>query len=199
MTGLEGVYAAPSSDETDDAFALDDEDGEDSVPPAVWYTVPLWRVWLFSLLGGALYQSYWMYRTWGAYRQSLGYSEHQRWRARQAANGFRVSAFWRAALFLYSYGLLVFVQREGRRAGVPGPGPAWLWFGLHVTALVVLPFGLNLLALSVVFLPAQLTVNRLHERSGGSPEREPVTAAEACWVAAGLLALWTVLNAQGVP
>jgi hypothetical protein len=91
VTGLEGVYAAPRSDEDDpeDADSGDDEDA--LAPPAVWYTVPLLRLWLFSLVGGGLYQSYWMYRMWSAYRQSLGYSEHRRWRARHEANGFRIS------------------------------------------------------------------------------------------------------------
>jgi hypothetical protein len=199
VTGLPGVYAAPTSDEADDDVPEDDDEHEGSAPPVFWHTVPLWRLGLFSFLGGPLYQSYWMYRAWGAYRLSWGYSERIRWEARYEANGFRVSAFWRAALFPYSYCLLVVVGREARLTGVTGLGPAWLWSGLHLVALMALPSGPSLLALSFVFLPAQSVMNRLHERRGGDPERPGVTAGELCWLGAGFLALWTVALSRGWP
>ena len=180
----EGVEASPDSeDEHDDDTASKTDETE---LPAVWYAVPTWRLWLFSLVGGAVYQAYWMYRCWHAFRASMGYSERARWLARYQQNGFRPSAFWRAALFLYSYCWLAVVRREARSCGVKGFGPPWLWFGLQLFSLS-LPWGWNLLGLSLAFLPVQLTMNRLHDQLSGNRAREPVTASELCWLALGLL------------
>lgn len=191
MSTLEGVYAAPAADEDDGRDALTDEDDSEPSPTAVWYAVPLWRLWLLSLLGGGLYQGYWMYRCWRAFRASHGYSRHALWQARYEATGFRVSPFWRAALSLYTYCFLLVVQREARLARVTGFGPPALWFGVQLAALTALPLGWNLLALSLAFLPAQAVVNRLHDELHPERSREPVSGAELCWLAVGLLVtLW---------
>jgi hypothetical protein len=159
---MEGVEASPESeDEHDQAPAS--EDAPENELPVVWYAIPAWRLWLFSLVGGAVYQAYWMYRCWLAFRVSMGYSQRERWLARYQHNGFRASPFWRAALFLYSYCWLAVARREAQLSGVKGFGPPWPWFALQLLSLS-LPFGWNLLGLSLAFLPAQLAVNRMHDQ-----------------------------------
>lgn len=196
MSDWNDVYSAPTADEEEPIEGGEGGGQETDAPPAVWFALPIWRLWLFSLLGGGLYQAYWMYRSWRAFRASDGYSRHALWQARHAANGFRVSAFWRAATVFYSYCFLVVVEREARRAQVSGFGPPWLWFALQLAAITVLPFGWNLVALSLAFVPAQLTVNRLHDKLNESRKREPIRAAELCWLAAGLATTLSVVGAR---
>lgn len=199
MSGLEGPYAPPQSDgeagDEDEDDALQSE-AADTVP-ANWYAIPVWRLFLFSLLGGNIYLLHYMYRSWQAHRRSFGYSAQAVWRARYDATGFQVSPFWRAALLVYSYSWLSVVRREALRERVPGFGPAGPWFALQLTALSFLPMGWNILALSVVFLPAQLTVNRLHDRAHGEKWREPITAGELCWLGLGVVAMLFALKNVG--
>jgi hypothetical protein len=185
VSALNEVYAPPAKDdegESEDA-AADDQDG--LAAPTVWFAIPVWRLWLFSLLGGTVYQMYWMYRCWQAFRASMGYSAQERWQERYENNRFRASPFWRAALLLYTYCWMLVVRREALRNRVASFGPPWLWFALQLAAITVLPFGWNLLGLSLAFLPAQLAVNRMHDKLYANRVREPITAAELCWLAAG--------------
>jgi hypothetical protein len=180
------------AEEGDDASGNENEgDGELA---SVWYAIPVWRLWLFSLLGGAVYQMYWMYRSWRAFRQSMGYSEQARWLARYERNGFRPSPFWRAALGVYSYCWLVVVRREARLSGVTSFGPPGLWFACQLSGLW-LPLGWSLIGVSIAFVPAQLAVNRMHDSLGANQAREAVTAAELVWLALGFA--WLLLAARG--
>jgi hypothetical protein len=74
-------------------------------------------------------------------------------------------------------------------------GPPGLWFACQASAFW-LPFGWNLISLSLAFLPAQLAVNRMHDKLGGNQAREVVTATELCWLALGLALL--LIAARGV-
>jgi hypothetical protein len=188
VTVLNDVYAPPANDEESqsESESAADDDEEGTAAPVVWFAIPVWRLWLFSLFGGSVYQMYWMYRCWRAFRASMGYSRHERWHARYERNRFRASPFWRAVLQLYTYCWMLVVRREALRYGVPSFGPPWLWFALQLAAITLLPFGWNLLALSLAFLPAQLAVNRMQDKLEGSRVREPVTAAELCWLAVGV-------------
>jgi hypothetical protein len=197
VNGLEEAYAPPQSDAEQSAEAAAEADVGETRAPAYWYAIPLWRLFLFSLLGGSVYQFHFTYRAWQAHRESFGYSAEPRWRARYEATGFRVSPFWRAALTVHNYSWLLVVGREARRRGVPGFGPAGLWFLLQLAALVFFPPGWNILALSLALLPAQLTVNRLHDKTTGSRARAPISAAELCWLAMGVYASWTALQSLG--
>lgn len=185
---MEAAYAQPAADRDDEHDELEDDD-EEEAPSAVWYAVPLWRLWLFSLLGGLPYQGYWAYRSWCAFRVSEGYSRHALWRARYRANGFRVSPFWRALLGVYTYCFMLVVRREARLARVSGFGPPWVWFAAQLSALTFLPLEWGLLALSLAFVPVQSVVNRIHDRVEGTRTRARLSAAELCWLALGLL--WT--------
>ena len=48
-----------------------------------------------------------------------------------------------------------------------------------------------LIALSVAFLPAQLAVNRMHDKLSGNRARQAATAGELCWLVVGLAFLLT--------
>jgi hypothetical protein len=52
-----------------DADSEADEGVADLVTPR-WYAISVWRLLVLSLLGGWFYQTYWMYRSWQAYRAS---------------------------------------------------------------------------------------------------------------------------------
>ena len=188
---LAGAYAEPEQDDDVEAGGDDDE----LETPAVWYRLPLWRLWLFSLLGGWWYQIHWMYSSWRAYRASLGYSRQVKWRAIHAQTGALPSPFWRALLLVYSYNLLLTIRREARLAGVSGFGEPALWFGLQLVAGSLPAFRVSApwiqLLLSIIFLPAQATVNRIADRQSGERRREPISVGELLSVAVGLLLIVT--------
>jgi hypothetical protein len=161
---------------------------------AVWFAMPLWRLWLFTLLGGGLFQIYWLYCGWAAYRRSWGYSKQQQWRSVYLQTGYRVSPFWRAVLQVHSYALLAAIWREARVAGIRRMGSPGLWFVMQMLTLVV---GVSMTkvwwstgVLSLTFLPAQATVNRLSDAQGGARAREPMAAGELVCLLVGAALVW---------
>lgn len=180
---VDGGVGLDEDDAFDDGDELDDE-ADDEAPEleAVWYRLPVWRLWLFTLLGGWLYQVHYIYCAWCAYRASMGYSRQLEWRAVHRRTGFRVSPFWRALVSVYSYALLVVIWREARLCGVRRVGWPGLWSVAHWASVVLLAWSpkwwLTLPFLSVVFLPAQATINALADQQQGDRRREPVTGSE---------------------
>src|SRR6478736_1970930 len=186
-------------DSDDDSAAKSSDLRELSSPVLVWFAMPLWRLWLFSLVGGLVFHIYWMYRSWAAYRASWGYSKRKQWLAVHERTGFQVSPGWRAIAQVYSYPLLVAIRREARLKGIRGMGPPALWFGIQMLATSAALNNLVWLELSLfslVFLPAQWTVNRLAESSPQGHRREPVRGLELVCVLVGAYLIWRQ-NTQG--
>lgn len=178
-------------DETEQALDADEP------ARAVWFAIPLRRLFLFTLLGGWFYAVYWMYRSWLAYRASWGYSRQREWREIYERTGFRVSPFCRAALGAYCYGLLVALRREARAAGIK----VWIWpwptFALGALASSLTDPWLQRGLMAVLFLPAQAAANRLQERTSASQTTEPVAGGDILWILIGLCSAWLVLAGGG--
>jgi hypothetical protein len=176
-----------------DADSEADEGVADPVTPR-WYAISVWRLLVLSLLGGWFYQTYWMYRSWQAYRASWGYSRAPEWHAVYERTGFRISPFWRAFLGVYCYGLFVAVKREALAVGLKSLIAPWLLFAVWcIGSFIGSLFDPWLVkgAIGLVFLPAQLTVNRINERVTGSKLREPMSSGEltAAFVGAVMMGL----------
>jgi len=203
---LDEDHANDSDDEGDDSDGDDSEapssDRQIRSPVLVWFAMPLWRLWLFTLVGGWVFQVYWFYRSWAAYRASWGYSKREQWLAVHARTGFRISPGWRAFLQFYSYALLVAVRREARLNGIRSMGPPALFFVIQAVALFA---GLNnvvwleVALLSLVFLPAQLTVNRLSDSLSQGRRREPVRGLEIASALVGAYLTWFQYTRVGHP
>src|SRR5689334_8337490 len=99
QVGASNPYEAPTDDGDEDNVEDDSDDAPSSgEPPQHWYTVSLARVLVGTLVGGWLYQTYWMFHWWSAYRQSEGYSRAPFWRAVRERTGFQINPTWRALL-----------------------------------------------------------------------------------------------------
>jgi hypothetical protein len=196
-------------DETDESEPRDldannsdsnDDDAASTTAPH-WYAIPVWRLVVLSLLGGWFYQTHWMYRSWQAYRASWGYSRAPEWRVVYERTGFRVSPFWRAILGVYCYGLLVAMRREARVLGLKSWIAPWPMFAAWCACSMLGPW-LDAwwfrVSSALLFVPAQLTVNRLGERVTGSKLREPPSHGEVVAALAGLIALSLSLLVAGV-
>lgn len=172
--------------------AQDDEEepGDSEIAP-VWYCVPIWRLWLFALLGGWLYQARYQYCAWRAYRRSFGYSRQREWVAVYQRTGFRVSPFWRAVLGIYFYALVVVVWREAKLAGVRRWGPPFVLAGAQLAAVLLssLPLLWTQLLLSFVLLPFQVTVNGVADKTYGNRQREPVAQADFIVLLLGVIGM----------
>lgn len=184
------------------AWSEGDEDegelGDGEIAPR-WYCVPVWRLWLFTLLGGWLYQVRYQYCAWRAYRRSFGYSRQREWQAVKQRTGFRVSPFWRAVLGIYVYALLVVVWREARLAGVRRFGLPVIWASMHVAAVVLswFPVLWTQLILSLALLPLQATVNAIADKASGQRHREPVEQPDLIVLLVGGIGLAVVLFQRG--
>lgn len=169
-----------------------DRDGMVEPPAPRWYAIPAWRLVALSLLGGWFYQTYWMFRSWQAYRLSWGYSRAPEWHAVYERTGFRVSPFWRAVLGLYCYGLFVAVRREARVLGLKSWIAPWPMFAVwclgSVFGELLDPWPFRAL-LALWFVPTQLAVNRLNQRVTGSTLREPMSSGELASALAGAVVL----------
>lgn len=186
--------------EEDGADSSNAKTGDSGGPSIVWHAMPVWRLFVFALVGGAPYFIYWMYRAWSAYRASWGYSRAEEWQAVYRRTGFRVSPAWRAILMIHCYCLFAAVKREAAMAGVrAGLRPwsmfatVWLacWLGLGGS---LLGLALQHLLLALVIVPAQAAINRLSERAGEGAGDEPVTGAEVVWLVIGVLLTWWSIN-----
>jgi hypothetical protein len=190
------------ADERDEQEPLDDDSPSDptnelGASPRAWHAIPVWRLVVFATLGGGLYQAYWAYRCWQAYRASWGYSREPFWREVHAQSGYRPSAFWRGVLTsAYCYCLFPAVAREARAEGttaLPGPIALALAFGVVVglSAFVLGPWSL---LQALLLVPAQRSMNALSDHERGDAARTPVTAAELLCLMLGsaftLTALW---------
>jgi hypothetical protein len=179
-----------------DAAASEADDGiADPITPR-WYAIPVWRLLLLSLLGGWFYQTYWMYRSWQAYRASWGYSRAQEWHAVCERTGFRVSPFWRALLGIYCHGLFVAVRREARVLGLKSWIAPWpmlaAWCGASLAGSLFEPWPFKG-AMGLVFLPVQLAVNRINERVTGSKQRDPISSGELAAAVFGAVMMGIVM------
>jgi hypothetical protein len=189
-------------DEGQDELDLDapdsepDDEGAERATTPHWFAIPVWRLLVLSLLGGWFYQTYWMYRSWQAYRASWGYSRASEWHAVYERTGFRVSPFWRAFTGLYCYGLFVAAKREARVLGLQSwiaPWPmlaVWCVGSFLVSRIGPWPFQV---VTALVFLPAQMAVNRISDRVTGSNVREPTSGGELMAAIAGALMICLVL------
>jgi hypothetical protein len=200
VTSIDGVERLLSDDGDDSDEDEQSEPFEADISP-VWCRVPLWRVFLFSLLGGWVYQARYMYGAWGAYQASMGYSRQAQWQAVYQRTGFRVSPFWRAVLFVYAYALFIVIWREAKRAGSRSLGTPALWAGPHLLAGILPMFHVPLhwprLLLSLTLLPVQMTVNSLGDKTAGDCRREPITGGEIVAVIVGALLTILALNRMG--
>jgi len=187
--GDEGVSVEETEDEDE---GEEEADAGGAAIAAVWYCVPVWRLWLFGFLGGWLYQARYMYCAWSAYRASFGYSRQAEWREVYERTGYRVNPLWRAGVFIYSYTLFVVIWREARLAGVRRWGTPALWAAIQCGGVVLAMIRHtsllhNQLLSSLVLLPAQATVNAIADKTEGARRREPITATEILALLIGAL------------
>ncbi|MET0790078.1 MAG: hypothetical protein ABW061_01030 [Polyangiaceae bacterium] len=174
-----------------------EEDGGSAEPrPLDWfYPMPVSRLIVFGLLGGALYSIYWFYKNWAAYRRAWGYSREPFWRDVFSATGYRVSALWRALLSgFYCFSLFPAVQRECKANRVAGPGVPFLlaalfgclalWASVKARSPVI-----GLVGPTWALVPVQFAINRLNAQFGRR-RHDRISGAEVVCVLFGAFSVW---------
>lgn len=170
----------------------DERAGFPEAGAAYFYSVPLTKLLLLGFAGGGIYQMYWMYRCWRAYRDHDGYSRAQFWRRVRKRTGYRPSPVWRALLCnSYCVALFPAVHRECVSNGAKGlrfPVPLALAYGALGAPMLLGSWHFAALA-AALLLPVQAAINRLNSEFQHKP-RWALTGGEILALLVGAFVYW---------